>query len=461
MIVTAASAAEWGEEAVLELADLVGRFRPRTIVINTVPGGRGPDRILGCEAAAGLTAISRGEAVVRDVARSPADRPFLYVPAGQPAEVLGELAHRPAFLHLLKAAARGGTLLLHASEEDLGALIGQPDGRAALHAFDGYVIFGDRSTFAPPLSGVPLLARVERPIPGSRLSDAVEQDTAGSAFAPALAEISGRRRRQGRTRRLWSALSGQYGLRLAGRVTGIWLMVAVGFSLGWLGLAGWPPFTPDIERLAGPGAEASSDEAVPGSPDEVPGSPEASPPAAVPDSSRSEEPAASVSIPIGGVALPYSVLVDSYFTWDDAAQRRDELSRDGRLAFVAPTPIRDRLYYRVFAGALEDRIQAGEAMRELVESGDKEREHEWDMRPVRLAYLLGDFEVVDQAIERGERLHESRIPAYVLAVVGASGATYRVYSGAFESEAAAALLDSLLTAAGVPATLETRRGEPR
>jgi hypothetical protein len=200
MIVTAASAAEWGEEAVLELADLVGRFRPRTIVINTVPGGRGPDRILGCEAAAGLTAISRGEVVVRDVARSPADRPFLYVPAGQPAEVLGELAHRPAFLHLLKAAARGGTLLLHASEEDLGALIGQPDGRAALHAFDGYVIFGDRSTFAPPLSGVPLLARVERPIPGSRLSDAVEQDTAGSAFAPALAEISGRRRRQGRTR---------------------------------------------------------------------------------------------------------------------------------------------------------------------------------------------------------------------------------------------------------------------
>jgi len=100
-------------------------------------------------------------------------------------------------------------------------------------------------------------------------------------------------------------------------------------------------------------------------------------------------------------------------------------------------------------------------MLRLVEEGSKERERDWDMRPVRFAFALGDFPTEEEADGERQRLHESGVPAYVLSIGGGDGAVYRLYSGAFESEEAAGPADSLLSVAGQAATLVTRRGEPR
>lgn len=433
----------------LELADLIGRFRPRTLFINTAPGELGPDPLLQLGPVAGLAQAVRGEATVRDVARSPADRSFLYIPAGQPVSAIEALAQQPGFRYLVRAAPRRGTLLLHATEEDLGSLIGLPEGRSVLRDFDGYMILGDRSTFAPPLSGVPLLARVERPTPGGG-----ERTESGEMHGFALPPVEPERWTEslGRSRyRRRGKILTRPGVRVAGRVAGVWVTAMVGFWLGWQSLSDGP-LSRTEEDVPVPSGEPPGD-----GPGEAPGAL-----AGAPAVAAGTEPASDPRIiTVTGLALPYSVLVGSYLTWEDAARHRTRLADGGRLALISPTPIRGRLYYRVFAGAVEDRVRASTAMRQLVETGDKEEEEAWHMRPVRLAFVIGTYGTVDEATERVERLHESGIPAYVLAVIGPAGANYRVYSGAFESEAAAGPLDSILAAAGIPATLETRRGEPR
>ena len=198
---------------------------------------------------------------------------------------------------------------------------------------------------------------------------------------------------------------------------------------------------------------------------EVPGE-AAAPETSDPDAGNSDpapevSPTPSESGSPPGVDLPYSVLVASHVSYEDAAAERDRLIESGSLAFVAPTPVRGRLYFRVFAGALEDRVQASDLMRRLVEEGDKRRERDWDMRPVRLAFALQDFSTEEEADDERQRLHEAGLPAYVLAVGDTTGAVYRLYSGAFESEGAAGPTDTLLSAAGQNAMLVTRRGEPR
>jgi cell division septation protein DedD len=243
----------------------------------------------------------------------------------------------------------------------------------------------------------------------------------------------------------------------------------------WQGLSGWPAFEDDFDspietslptRTAddrGADPEASGAEQPP---TEAPGE-SAGPETADPDAGN-REPAPEVSTPPPlesgsppGVDLPYSVLVASHVSYEDAAAERDRLIESGSLAFVAPTPVRGRLYFRVFAGALEDRVQASDLMRRLVEDGEKRRERDWDMRPVRVAFALQDFPTEEEADGERQRLHEAGLPAYVLAVGDTTGAVYRLYSGAFESEGAAGPTDTLMSAAGQNAMLVTRRGEPR
>jgi hypothetical protein len=100
-------------------------------------------------------------------------------------------------------------------------------------------------------------------------------------------------------------------------------------------------------------------------------------------------------------------------------------------------------------------------MRRLVEDGRKDRAREWDIRPARLAFSVGTFGSRREADVQRRRLHELRLPAYVLSGGGDDAPAFRLYAGAFESAAAATVLDSLLRAAGVEADLEVRRGERR
>jgi cell division septation protein DedD len=234
----------------------------------------------------------------------------------------------------------------------------------------------------------------------------------------------------------------------------VFLTTIVAVWLAWQAVSPSPPKLPELDL---PGSQAKSTPEVEKSPDGT--LVEAAP--APGSTSRGPAQEDGETTPARGVELPYSVLVASYVRWEDALERSSTLESEGDMAFVAPTVIGERVYFRVLAGAVEDRLQAADLMRSLVDKNSKERERAWDMRPVALAFVLGDFASEDAADAERDRLHESGLPAYVLEVDAPGGVSYRLYSGAFESEAAAAALDSMLAAAGRPSTLETRRGVAR
>jgi cell division septation protein DedD len=480
LLVGDSAGGNWAGVAAVEVADLVGRHRPRTLLVNTVAGAHGPDGVLGAEIRPGLAEVVGGDRRVGEVAATPQGRSFIFVSAGQASPGIGHLCRAASFQHLVRAAGRGGTLLLHVAEVDLPDLLRESAAGDGLE-FDGLVLLGDASV--PP--GLPpevrLLARVETEAPAPGPSP-THQGAGGRkpgftrpSRTPAIVAGGGARRRpRGRFGQLVDDLR-KRGTGGAGGVAAVWLVAVVAVWLVWQGLSGWPAFEDDFDspietslptRTADDGDGDPEVSSVEQTPAEVPG--QAAVPETVDSDAGNEEPAPEVSLPAPsesgsppGVDLPYSVLVASHVSYEDAAAERDRLIESGSLAFIAPTPVRGRLYFRVFAGALEDRVQASDLMRRLVEEGDKRRERDWDMRPVRLAFALQDFSTEEDADGERQRLHEAGLPAYVLAVGDTTGAVYRLYSGAFESEGAAGPMDTLLSAAGQNAMLVTRRGEPR
>ena len=478
LVVGGSSSDDAGIAAALEVAEIVARHRPRTIFVNTVTGAAGPDRALGAEGRPGLCDVTAGRSRVADVAFKPAGRSFIAVPAGGAVPGIVELSELPAFRHLVEAAGRGGTLLLHLTETDLSQLCRAP-ARLDVLAIDGLVLLGDAAVPRHLPGALRVLARIELEEP-PRTDDLASTAPAaprqnrrgrpGTGFhrpsgTPPI--VAGEKKRH-RSRRRWEVWLDRARHHLPvsglGGVVVVWLVAVAAVWLVWQGLSGWPAFEEEVVPVVevespGPGAEPlleSAGTTEPGAAglvasDEAETSEGADPGAAVP----------AAPSPPAGVELPYSVLVASLYPYEEAERERSELEESGNLAFVAPTPVGDRLYYRVFAGALEDRLQARELMRRLVESGEKERERDWDMRPAGLAFVLGEFADPEAAESERRRLHDSGVPAYVLPAGDSTGAIYRLYSGAYESEEAAGPADSLLSAAGVTATLVSRRGEPQ
>lgn len=474
---------------------MVARHRPRTLFVNTVPGSTGPDGSLGVDGRPGLGDVVSGRRRVSEVALTPQGKSFIYVPAGRSQPGMSDLCRLPAFRHMVAAAGRGGMLLLHVEESDLPLVFDEAEEGSGLE-FDGIVVLGKTMVSPDVQAQVRFLARVEREavtqpppseataLPGgtsgfSRPSgtpvfvtrargglpgrlDRLVEDVRQRGGAWAAGEPTDRP--AGRFRRLIANVRKRGLPRGAGGVAIAWIVAVLVVWLVWQGLSGWPAFEEEPDSPGSSMAERSPAELV-GEEGEAAGQGSAAADGgaapAVIEAPVEDSPAPPDTGVAAGVVLPYSVLVASYVTYEDAAARRDELTELGGLVFVAPTPIRGRLYYRVFAGALEDRAQAGDLMTRLVEQGGKERERDWDMRPVRLAFALQDFSSEQEAGSALERLHGSGVPAYVLSVGDTAEATYRLYSGAFESEAAAAPADTLLSAAGQAATLVTRRGEPR
>ncbi|MEE8487849.1 MAG: SPOR domain-containing protein, partial [Gemmatimonadota bacterium] len=156
-------------------------------------------------------------------------------------------------------------------------------------------------------------------------------------------------------------------------------------------------------------------------------------------------------------AANYSVLVGSYIWLNDAEERSATLSADGSLFYVSPTPVRGRVYYRVFAGVHEDRLDALAAMEVLVADGRKRVAKLWDVRPVRLAYDLGTFDSLKGATGRIRALSADGIPAYVLRDSTEEPA-YRVFAGAYESEEAATAMGDMLESSELSTELITRSG---
>lgn len=469
LLVSGSSGDTWGCAAAVEVADMVARHRPRTLLVNTVAGSAGPDGILRPDDGPGLGEVVAGRNRVPEVAFTPPGRSFIVVPAGRSTPGFVQLCAMPAFRHLVRAAGRGGTLLLNISEADLAHLSREPAVGEELE-FDGLVLLGGASGPRNPPSGLRLLARVEpesghpqKPIPARGTTARGPGFTRPTRTPAMIATDRSRIVPRGPVARLASEVRRRGLGRGAGGVAAVWLVAVVAVWLVWQGLSGWPAFEDELEPPNGR-STAEHEVTADRSPDPT------VPPAAAEDAGAGEDrgsvadesdPAPGSSGVQPGVDLQYSILVASVVTYDDAAAKRGELAEQGNLAFIAPTPVRGGLYYRVFAGALEDREQARDLMRRLVEQGTKERERDWDMRPVRLALLLAEFPTEEEAEDERERLHNERVPAYVLAVGDTTGAIYRLYSGAFESEEAAGPADSMLSVAGRSATLVTRRGEPR
>jgi cell division septation protein DedD len=467
----------WRGAAALEVAEAVARQRPRTLLVNAVVGAAGPDDALESGGVGGLGEVLAGRSRVSEVAFTPPGRSFIAVPAGGSVPGFVELCRIPAFRHLVSAAGRGGTLLLHITETDLSHLTREPVVAEGL-GLDGLVMLGAASIPRNLPPGLQVLARVEPGPPGTPAGrpESVRGRTPGFAKpsrTPAIVAGGGARKRpRGRLERWADELRRRRAPRGVGGVAVVWLVAVFAVWLVWQGLSGWPAFEDDLHSpIDATVAESSRDEGAA----ESEGAAEPEGPA-VDNASEAVEPtaptAAGEAAPQGvadtervpeetGVELPYSILVASVPTYADAAAKRDELERDGNLSFIAPTLVSGGLYYRVFAGALEDREQARELMRRLVAGGQKERERDWDMRPASLAFTLGDFSSGEEAEAERQRLQEAGVPTYVLSVGDSAGALHRLYFGAFESERAAGPADSILTAAGRTATLMTRRGEPR
>jgi hypothetical protein len=442
----------WAAGVAVGLADIVGQRRGRTFLANTVPGTAELDGLMDAAGQPGLTLALSGERAMSEIARSAPQQSFAYLPAGEPALSLPQLREIPAFGALLKRVSeRGGTLLLYVAEEDLGQTRPDPDHDLPV---DGCIAIGEIEDLAL-IVGAPLLARVERPS-GDRTATADSGDPtmladgfdAGSAGAGATAAPGATPDAKTPPRRVpaWAP----------------WLGVAAGLILAWFAWGSLArsgadaidePGGAPVERVAEPGdlegRDTDASEAKTGE-DESSGA-----------TGADEGSAPPVLDTFSGPELPYSVLVASFARPEDAERQMRELDQDAALFLIAPTPIRERTYYRILAGALEDRVTAEALMQELVEAGLKQEVRGWDVRPVRFAFDLGIYRDRRSADQRIGQLSDLGISAYRLADGLEESRSWRVYSGAFESEQAAAEFGRILTEVGESAILVPRTGRPR
>jgi cell division septation protein DedD len=155
-------------------------------------------------------------------------------------------------------------------------------------------------------------------------------------------------------------------------------------------------------------------------------------------------------------SLPYSLQVAALNTLDRAAEYAVALENRRLVAAVTPIRIGGSIWYRVILGALPTAADAEAALVGLWRDGLVERGEGAILRTPQ-AFDLGVRES-DAAWEETQMLRERGIPAYS---VEASLGTARIFVGAFETPDQAAVVESLLMAAGLTATLMTRTGSAR
>ncbi len=157
--------------------------------------------------------------------------------------------------------------------------------------------------------------------------------------------------------------------------------------------------------------------------------------------------------------LPFSVAIASYSSFEDAEARRRKLTRPDLPFFVAPTPVRGVVWYRVFAGVLPERAQAEELMAQLVRDGIKDTIRGWDVRPARYAFSFGTYNTARDAGAVVETLFEQGVPAYIVPARRAGDELgFHVYAGGYESEEDARVLRERIERAGLDGKLVERVG---
>lgn len=161
-------------------------------------------------------------------------------------------------------------------------------------------------------------------------------------------------------------------------------------------------------------------------------------------------------------SLPYSVAIEAYPQYAPAVERAQALRREQAAIGFFVTPMLDRgaIYYHVMAGPVADSVGAVALVQRLLDLGVKTGSSEYDIVPTRLAFALGDYETRDEADDRVAELAGKNIPSYVVEVPlpGGGAPRWRVYAGAFQGAAEAAVLRPVLKSAGIPDSLVLRTG---
>lgn len=152
-------------------------------------------------------------------------------------------------------------------------------------------------------------------------------------------------------------------------------------------------------------------------------------------------------------SLFYSVQVAAFDAWDRAMEYASRLERESLAAAVTPIRIGGRIWYRVILGALATAQSADTVLKALWRDGLVEAGQGTILRTPQ-AFDLGSRQSVDLAREETQRLRDGGIPAYSVVTAGVA----RILVGAFETPEQSGVAESLLTAAGLPATLIPRTG---
>ncbi len=161
--------------------------------------------------------------------------------------------------------------------------------------------------------------------------------------------------------------------------------------------------------------------------------------------------------------IPVSVAVEAHQDLESASERIAALRRaePGIGFFLAPVSVRGVLYYRLLAGPVASREAGERLMQRLVEGDYKTAVDTWAVRPTEQAFDLGEFDTQRQAAARVDSLGAAGIPSYIVPIRYEPGRPrYRVYGGAYESEAEALVMAEMLAAAGIEPRLVARTGEP-
>ena len=175
--------------------------------------------------------------------------------------------------------------------------------------------------------------------------------------------------------------------------------------------------------------------------------------------------AARQPVAAAGTALPYAVFVKAYPGYEAARQVAASVAAkfpDARF-YVTPEMNGDKLYFKVYSGALADSADAVALRERLVRAGVVTPDDVGTsddlilMRP--LAVELGELPTQAAAQARADSLARRAIPAYAVAVPFSDGTErYKVYGGAFEDSASAAPMMRMVQQAGLPARLVARTG---
>ena len=169
-----------------------------------------------------------------------------------------------------------------------------------------------------------------------------------------------------------------------------------------------------------------------------------------------------------GTSLPYAVYVKAFSGAGgfEAARALAEKVREeipGTPAYVFTEEEGGVPYYKVYAGMLDDTVQAAALRTELIQKKLADTEGGgWPAQLIQArpyAFDLGEYPTRAAADQRAAELQRAAIDAYAVAVPRSDGSErYHLYSGAFADSTRATPMQRTLTASSLPTRLVHRVG---